>query len=138
MEAHRRPMVVALAMVLVFLSTACASSKTAPAAVAPADVRSLAGMWDGFASPTAGGSIPIEVQVQPDGTYVSRMGASSGTGAFRMVNGRIVTEGHLSGSAYGSAGQSTAVVKQRDGRTVLSGQGRNDAGPFNYELTKRN
>jgi hypothetical protein len=137
-----RPLVTVVAVALTLVAAGCGSktAKTSPSASPAAttvDVKNLAGKWEGYARPTSGAAVPVEVDVKPDGTYVSRMGASSGTGVFRVVDGSLVTEGQLSGTTFGAAGRSTASVRQHDGRMVLSGQGRNDAGPYSYELTKR-
>lgn len=81
---------------------------------------------------------PVQVTVNPDGTYTSRTGASSGTGTFQVVDGRVVTQGHLSGSAFGAGRRSVVRIVERRGQPVLSGEGRSDEGPYSFELTKRN
>jgi hypothetical protein len=126
------------AALVVLVAGACASSsQTSPAAsaVTQPDVAMLAGSWQGFAKGT-GGSMPVTVKVLPDGTYASTIGASSGNGTFSIQNGSIVTMGHLSGSAFGSEGRGTATLQQKKGRLTLLGEGRNDRGPYSYELVK--
>ena len=102
------------------------------------DAKALAGAWEGFIKGTGGVTAPVQVMVNPDGTYTSRVGASSGTGTFQVVNGRVLTKGHLSGTSFGSDRQSVVTVSERGGRPVMSGEGRSDAGPYSFELTKRN
>ncbi|MGH7389486.1 MAG: hypothetical protein ACREM3_08505 [Candidatus Rokuibacteriota bacterium] len=139
--------VLGLAVIGILFASACASSdsRTAgtsasqPAAASPAmtDVRTLSGKWTGWAIGRAGSSTPVEVEINPDGTYVSRMGATTGTGTFKVVGGQIVTSGHLSGPDP-SGRTSTATVVEKGGQSVLSGAGRADTGPYNYELKRQN
>jgi hypothetical protein len=143
MDSARPLVTIAIVAALTLVAAGCGSKTSSTPSASPAaattvlDPKTLAGKWEGYARPTSGPAVPIELDVRPDGTYVSRMGATSGTGTFRVMNGTLVTEGHLSGAAFADAGKSTAVVRDRNGRLVLSGNGRNDAGPYSYELTKR-
>ena len=133
-----------LTITLMFVLGAVYASAQQPSALPAAvtDIQTLAGKWSGWGTGASGSSFPIEVVVQPDGTYTSMMGATSGQGRFKLVDCKITgitTEGHLSASA-GGAGVSTvsqATVGAKGGKQVLSGLGLNDAGPFNYELTKQ-
>jgi hypothetical protein len=133
----------ALALLISVPMAGCASksaSTGSPSAMAmtTSDVKSLAGNWDGWMKGATGGSAPVQVTVNPDGTYTSKMGASSGSGTFQVVDGKVLTKGHLSGSAFGSDRQSVVTVVDRGGRPVITGEGRNDAGPYSFELTRRN
>jgi hypothetical protein len=128
-----------LALTLMFVVVAAVSVSAQQAApAAPKDVKSLAGKWKGFATPASGSGFPVEVVIQPDGSYVSMMGATSGRGTIKMDGGKFTAEGHLSGPAgvAAGAGKSQLSVSTKGGKQVMSGAGRNDAGPFNYELTK--
>jgi hypothetical protein len=129
--------VLALALMFVVFAAVYASAQQAPTP-AVKEIQSLAGKWAGWGTPASGSAFPIEVQINPDGTYTSLMGASRGTGTIKVDGGKITTEGHLSGPAgvAAGAGTSQANVTTKGGKQVLVGQGRNDAGPFNYELTK--
>ena len=49
----------------------------ASAQQATVDVKSLAGKWAGFASPTRGSNVPLQVEVKPDGSYTSKWGSSA-------------------------------------------------------------
>jgi hypothetical protein len=122
---------------IVVVAVVYASAQQAPPP-AVKDIQSLAGKWTGWGTPASGSAFPIEVQINPDGSYSSMMGATRGMGKLKVVEGKISTEGHLSGPAgAGTAGVSQATLATKGGKQVLSGAGRNDAGPFNYELTKQ-
>lgn len=120
-----------------FAATCGSRAISAPAA--PKDVKSLAGKWKGWATPASGSGFPVEVQIQPDGSYTAMMGATSGRGTIKMDGGKFTAEGALSGPAgvAAGAGKSQLSVGTKGGKQVISGAGRNDAGPFNYELTKQ-
>ena len=102
-----------------------------------ASLSGLAGTWDGWGRDASGTGFPIQVTVNPDGTYASTVGASGGTGTFQVVDGKITTKGHLSGSAYGADRQAVVSVTEKNGRKILTGDGRSDRGPYSFELTKR-
>ena len=99
------------------------------------DISALAGKWEGWwLGPE---SAPLEVIVKADGTYVSRLGADSGSGTFRVVNGVIVAEGRLSGAdAPRSDRVVTVTLVQKNGASILMGDGRTSAGPYSFTLTK--
>ena len=100
------------------------------------EVSALVGTWDGWW--IGGQSYPVEVTVNADGTYVSRVGTDSGSGTFRVVNDVIHTEGHLTGgNAPLSDRTATATLVQKNGAMVLTGNGRTSAGPYSFTLTKR-
>jgi hypothetical protein len=146
--------ILALTLMIVVFGAVYASAQQAPApapaqqaptpAPAPAatpavkDIQSLAGKWTGWGTPASGSAFPMEVRINPDGSYTSMMGATSGKGQLKVVDGKISAEGHLSGPAGVAAGtgKSQATLATKRGKQVLSGAGRSDAGPFNYELTK--
>jgi hypothetical protein len=136
MQTAKRILALTLMFVVVAAVSVSAQQQAAPAA--PKDVKSLAGKWKGFATPASGSGFPVEVQVQPDGSYTAMMGATSGRGTIKMEGGKFMAEGHLSGPAgvAAGAGKSQLTVSTKAGKQVMSGAGRNDAGPFNYELTK--
>jgi hypothetical protein len=135
------------AILVVALSTvACASQRTraaqsppsdAPAAaVAATDVNSLAGKWRGWYTGTSGGSVPLEVEVKPDGTYTSRIGTVAGTGAFKVAGGKIITSGHLLGPEGPFDRTAVATLMERNGRPVVKGEGKSDRGPYSFEMMK--
>jgi hypothetical protein len=129
-------------LALVGSALGCATTTTAPTASAtPAisDVKSLNGTWTGFQTGRSSGARqPLTVAIS-DGTYAASFGAGlSSTGTVTATDGKI-TVVRTGGSAGGStlSATSTAVVEERNGRRVLVGQGRNDLGPFSYELTEQ-
>jgi hypothetical protein len=120
---------------------AAAVSASAQQAAPPAvkGLKDLVGKWTGWATSRSGSAFPMEVQINPDGSYIAMMGATSGRGAIKVDGSKIMAEGHLSGpaGADAGAGKSQLTVGTKGGKQVISGAGRNDAGPFDYELTKQ-
>ena len=145
MQKKTHVLTIALFAVLVTtLSAACGSKAStvtpsaSPSAATVTDVSRLAGTWQGFADGASTGRMPITVKVAQDGTYASSIGAASGNGTLQIKDGAVVATGHLSGPAFGSGRQSTAVLTEKDGRLQLAGEGRNDRGPFSYQIQKTN
>ena len=128
-----------LSVTSAFLVLAAVSVSAQQASVAQGDVKSLAGKWVGWGTPTSGSNIPIEVDIQPDGSYTSRMGATIGRGSIKAEAGHLVAEGHLSGSgsAARGVGKSQLTVATRDGKQILTGSGRDNEGPYDFQLTKQ-
>lgn len=107
---------------------------------ATVDVKSLAGKWAGFASPTRGSNVPLQVDVKPDGSYTSKWGSSMGKGVIKMDGGKLVAEGNLisgTGTAAAGVGKSELTVTSKNGKQHISGTGRDQDGPYNFELTKQ-
>jgi hypothetical protein len=130
-----RPILVLTVMFVVF-AAAYASAQQA----APADIKSLAGKWVGFASPTRGSNVPLEVDVKPDGTYASKWGGKDGTGIIRMEGGKLMAEGHLlygTGTTTAGTGKAELTLTKKDGKQMLSGRGRDNDGPYDFRLTKK-
>ena len=103
------------------------------------DVKSLAGKWVGWATPTSGSNFPIEVEVSPDGSYTSTLGAAMGNGTIKMEGGKLMAEGHINGSGAAAAGtrRSEITLSSKDGKQTISGTGRDDRGPYSYQLVKQ-
>jgi len=123
-----------LVLTLMFVVVAAASVS------AQQDVKSLSGKWVGWLTPTRGGNLPVEVDVQPDGSYTSQVGSTIGKGKITMEGGKIMAEGQLVngvGGEQAGVGKSQLTVTSKDGKQMISGDGRNDLGPFNYRLTKK-
>lgn len=103
------------------------------------DVKALSGTWLGYATGTgAGAPNPIELTIQPDGTWTSRIGAQAQGGVLSLRDGRIVFT--RTGASAGSSTvlqASTAVLQERGGKRVLVGQGRNDYGPYSFEFAEQ-
>jgi hypothetical protein len=120
-----------------FGCTSAVPPSTATSSTTAPDVDRLAGKWRGWWTDASGGSVALEVDARPDGTYVSRAGTTNGSGTFRVVDGRILTSGHLAGPDAPVSGRTSIItISERRGRPVLAGKGRSSAGPFSFELTK--
>ena len=107
---------------------------------ATVDVKSLAGKWIGIASPTRGSNVPLQVEVKPDGSYTSQWGGTMGKGVIKMEGGKLVAEGNLitgTSTAAAGVGKSELTVTRKDGKQVVSGTGRDQDGPYNFQLTKQ-
>ena len=130
-----------LAVVIVAVSAVAGASTPGMAQMAApssteAGLDALAGKWDGWWIGAT--SLPVEVDVKPDGTYTSRVGTDTGWGTFRLVNGVIVVKGHLSGADAPLADRTaTATLGQKGGVPMLTGDGRTSEGPYSFTLTKR-
>jgi hypothetical protein len=130
-----------LAWLVVVLSVlaGCAAGTSAGRTLQVSDAKSLSGTWLGFATGTgAGAPNPIELTINPDGTWTSRTGAQVQGGTLSLKDGRIVftrTQATAGSSTVFQA--STAVLQERGGQRVLVGQGRSDYGPYTYEFTER-
>jgi hypothetical protein len=136
---RRNLLLTVVAAVAAVSMLSCATmEKPKPRAVQPGDLKGLAGVWDGSAAGPSGKSEPAEVTINPDGTYVSRMGAFSGTGVLRVVDGKIVADSKTaSGGVAVGQRHSTMTLGDRAGALVLTGRGQAAAGPFSFEVTKR-
>lgn len=135
MEMRAAKMVLALSMFVVFAPGYVSAQQASPG---QQDLQSLAGKWVGWGTPTSGSNFPVEVEVQPDGSYTSMMGSTMGRGTITKEGGKLVAEGHLSGAGSAAAGarKSEIMVTSKDGKQMISGTGRDERGPFNYRLTK--
>ena len=105
------------------------------------DVKSLAGKWTGYASPTSGSNVPLEVDVKADGSYTTKWGSTMGKGVIRKDGDKLTAEGDLitgTGTAAAGVGKSELTVTSKDGKPrKISGTGRDQNGPYNFELTKK-
>jgi hypothetical protein len=121
-------------------TTTTSATSTASTTAAISDVKSLNGTWIGFQTGRSSGARQPLTIVISDGTYTARFGpASTSTGTVTVTDGKITIIRTGGSGATGStlSATSTAVIEQRNGRRVLVGQGRNDLGPFSYELTEQ-
>ena len=104
------------------------------------DVKSLAGKWRGYAVPTRGSNVPLEVDVKPDGSYTTLWGGKPGVGRIVMERGKLMAEGHLlygTGTTTAGEGKAELTLTTKDGKQMMSGAGRDNDGPYNFELTKQ-
>ncbi len=128
-----------LALVVLLGTVAGCAPATSGGAIPVSDVKSLAGKWLGYAVGTAAGAAnPIELTINPDGTWTSRSGAQVQNGVISLNDGKIsFTRQGASGPSTTVLQASTAVLQERDGKRVLVGQGRSDFGPYSYEFTEQ-
>jgi hypothetical protein len=116
-----------------------AGSVSAQQAMVGQDVKSLAGRWVGWGTPTTGGNVPMQVQVEPDGAYTSTVGSSIGKGAIKLDGGKLMAEGHLAtgtSTVEHGLGKVQLTVSSKDGKQKMTGVGRDQVGPYNFQLTK--
>jgi hypothetical protein len=137
MNAARGRACVSLAIILFTLNAlGCATSGATP--VAAKDISSLAGKWTGWVRLPTGGSVPGTFELSPSGEYVTRAGAFTTSGKAQVKDGAMVM---VSTGGTGPLGinerTSTASLAERSGMLVLSGTGRADVGPFDFEFTRQ-
>jgi hypothetical protein len=124
--------------VLALMVVACAAAGAwAQQAMPSQDVRSLAGKWVGRMTPS---NQVLEVQIQPDGSYTSVRGTTTGEGTIKMEGGRLMADGRLvTGPNVTTAGpeKSELTLSSKGGKQVISGTGRDNEGPYSFQLTKQ-
>ncbi len=140
MTTKRNLAVTMLIGVLAVSVLGCATGSSTAKAVAPGDVKSLAGTWNGTVTGPGGKPISgVELQVSSDGTYTMLGGGFTSRGTFQVKDGKLMsTSTYTSGGV--ATGQRTAVTELSEragGVQVLSGMGHADVGPFSYEFTRR-
>jgi len=128
-----------LALVMLLSTVVGCAPATSGGAIPVGDVKSLSGKWLGYATgPSAGAPNPIDLTINPDGTWTSRIGAQVQNGIVSLKDGKIsFTRQGASGGSATVLQASTAVLQERGGKRVLVGQGRNDYGPYSYEFTEQ-
>jgi len=130
----RRAVISLLALMVV----ACAAAGAwAQQALPTQDVGSLAGKWVGRIAPS---NQVLVVQIQPDGSYTSTSGTTTGQGTIKMVGGRLMADGNLiTGPNVSTAGPEKAelTLSNKAGKQVISGTGRDNEGPYSFQLTKQ-
>ena len=128
----------AIISLLALMVVACAAAGVwAQQALPSQDVKSLAGKWVGRMTPS---NQVMEVQIQPDGSYTSLRGTTTGQGTITMDGGKLMADGHLiTGPNVTTAGPEKAqlTVSSKAGKQVLSGTGRDNEGPYSFQLTKQ-
>src|SRR5262245_923089 len=133
MEMRTRAMVVLTAVMFAVFAAAYVSAQQP-------DIKSLAGKWTGYATPTRGSNVPLVVEVKPDGSYTTLWGGKPGTGRIVMEGGKLMADGQLLyGTGTTTAGQGRAELSftTKNGKQVMSGSGRDSDGPYNFQLTKQ-
>ena len=116
----------------------CASTGTTTP-VALKDLSSLAGKWTGWIRTTWSGSIPATFELMPGGDYTTSTEGFNTRGKAEIKGGALVLVGTGGTGRLGvSARSSTAsVVERAGGVLVLTGSGRDDIGPFEFEFVKQ-
>lgn len=130
--------VVALTAMVVVLAAAFVSAQQA--SPPGQDLQTLAGRWVGWATPTSGPNVALEVDLKPDGSYISRWGEREGAGILKVEGGKVMAEGQLitgTGTAAAGVGRSELTLTNRDGKQIMSGKGRDAQGPYSFRLTKQ-
>jgi len=123
---------------LAFMVVAVAAAGAwAQQALPSQDVGSLVGKWVGRIAPS---NQVLVVQIQPDGSYTSTSGTTTGQGTIKMVGGRLMADGNLvTGPNVTTAGPEKAelTLSSKAGKQVISGTGRDNEGPYSFQLTKQ-
>ena len=116
----------------------CASAGTTTP-VAVQDLSSLAGKWTGWIRGTGGGASSATFELTPGGDYVTRTEGFSTQGKAQVKDGAVILMGTGGTGRLGVSGRtSTASIAERPGGVlVMTGTGRDDIGPFNFEFTKQ-
>ena len=139
MDMRTRTAILFLTFVFVVFAAGYVSAQQA---LPGQDVKSLAGKWSGWMVPTTGGpNVPVEVQVEPDGSYTSTIGGSTmEKGTIKVEGGKLKSEGVLvSGTrtVMAGVGKSELTLTSKDGKQMITGFGRDDQGPYSFRLTKQ-
>jgi len=138
--AMRRTRSILVLFTAVMLVAFAAAYLSVPQPAAAQDIQSLAGKWRGFASPTRGSNVPLEVEVRPDGSYTSRWGSADGKGVIKNEGGKLVAEGQIVNGAtavVAGTGKAELTLTTKDGKQMMTGVGRDKEGPYNFQLTKQ-
>jgi hypothetical protein len=128
-----------LALLVVLGAVVGCSTAPSGSAMRVDSVAALSGKWLGYATGTAAGAPnPVELTINPDGTWSSRTGAQHQNGKVVLDGDKInFTRVSASGGSTTVFSSSTAALLMRDGKRVLLGQGRSDFGPYTYEFTEQ-
>jgi hypothetical protein len=134
---RRASVMLAIALLAVTVIGCASTGTTTPVAVK--DLSSVAGTWTGWIRTTGSGSRPATFELTPAGDYVTRTEGFNTQGKAQLKDGAIVLVGTGGSGRLGvSSRMSTASIAQRPGGTlVMTGSGRDDIGPFDFEFTKQ-
>jgi hypothetical protein len=126
---------------LVVTVLGCASSG-ATKAIGPQDMPSLAGKWSGTLNlPGGGATAPGTLEITPDGSYTAMAGAFIAQGKAQIKDGSLtlvptMTTG-VGPGVRGPRTSSASLSERPDGTQVLTGYGHSDAGPFDFQVSRR-
>jgi multidrug efflux pump subunit AcrB len=131
------PVLLTIAFFAVTVIGCASTGTTTPVAVK--DFSAIAGKWSGWIRTTGSGSIPATFELTPAGDYVTRTEGYNTQGKAQIKDGALVLVGTSGSGRLGvSARTSTASITERSGgMLVMTGTGRDDIGPFDFEFTKQ-
>ena len=90
--------------------------------------------------PRAADQVTLQVEVKPDGSYTSMWGNTMGKGVITKVGDKLMAEGNLvsgASTAIAGVGKSELTLTTKDGKQKISGEGRDQQGPYSFDLTKQ-
>ncbi len=126
-----------ISLLALMVVASAAAGVWAQQALPSQDVKSLAGKWVGRMTPS---NEVLQIQIQPDGSYTSVRGTTTGQGTIKMDGGKLMADGHLvTGPNVAVAGPERAelTLSNKSGKQVISGTGRDNEGPYSFQLTKQ-
>jgi hypothetical protein len=126
-----------ISLLALMVVASAAAGVWAQQAMPSQDVKSLAGKWVGRITPS---NEVLQVQIQPDGSYTSVRGTTTGEGTIKMDGGKLMADGHLvTGPNVAVAGPEKAqlTLSNKAGKQMISGTGRDSEGPYSFQLTKQ-
>src|SRR5262245_54422165 len=126
---------------LTFVAVALGCASAPPGTVIPVtDVRSVSGKWTGTMIDENNMGTPLEVFINPDGTYRMNFGITIASGTVTLQpNGQLAfTMTSATGLLGSASAASTAILYDRSGKRVLIGNGRVGLRqiPFSWEVTE--
>ena len=138
MVTTRRSACVMLTIALfAVIALGCATTGTTTP-VAVKDFSAVAGKWTGWIQTTGSGSNPATFELTPGGDYVTRTEGFNTQGKAQIKDGSLILTGTGGSGRLGvSPRTSTAWIGERAGMLIMTGSGRDDIGPFNFEFTKQ-
>jgi hypothetical protein len=139
MVTTRRSACVMLTIALFAVTVIGCMSAGPTTPVAVKDLSSLAGTWTGWIKTTGSGSRPATFELTPGGDYVTRTEGFNTQGKAQVKDGGLVLVGTGGTGRLGVSGRTStaSVVERAGGILVLTGSGRDDIGPFDFEFTKQ-
>ena len=137
-----RSVLVCVAVLVVAAGCASGPQASAPPlspakALQPADMKMLAGEWEGTIRGSTGpgqfggSSFPARVTLGEDGKFTTNVSGRPGEGSAQIVDGKL--------SFTGSTTRGVATLHERGGKQVLRGEGTlvGIDGTSQFEVTKR-